>query len=170
MKINKVLPVPDDQELKQVMFKMTPERKKRMAEAASHIIDLVIKETQNPIEAIATIQIALDAMNERYFDRDYHGTVLMGNTRKIPDSPCWQCGKPVNRATAAADNGNAPEEGDTSICTHCGAISEFDEELRAVKPSDEKLKEVMDRPDVFAIVTAIKARKKEKEDGASRNG
>jgi hypothetical protein len=63
-----------------------------------------------------------------------------GTTALAIASPCGHCGKELDAASAAP--GERPEPGCYSICTACGGLSRFDDEMRLVRVSDEELAEM----------------------------
>lgn len=144
---------PDDENLRQIMLQMTPERKERITRAAANACKAVEAETADPAEKVAALQVALDAMNDRHFNKHYFGTVLVGR-RDVPESNCYGCGKPINAVNDSG--GNEPEAGDVSICSHCGAILVFDRQMHAVRPPDKMMDALLADPKIVGIVAAVK--------------
>jgi DNA-directed RNA polymerase subunit RPC12/RpoP len=60
-------------------------------------------------------------------------------------SVCPHCGYKMNASTTADIDCDAkPEPGDVSLCAECGAINQFDDNLRVIAMPREKQKEVLD--------------------------
>lgn len=63
-----------------------------------------------------------------------------GTTALAIASPCGHCGKRLDNASGAP--GERVEPGCYSICTSCGGLNRFDDEMRLVRVSDEELAEM----------------------------
>jgi len=142
-----------DQVLQQVSLEMTPERRERFMRATRELLPMIQHLIESPAEAIAVLQIMIDAIM-RSCGRSYEGIVLVQD-RVVPESTCYGCGAKTNRA--GEPEGHTPESGDLSICAYCGALSVFDDDLKAVQPSEAQMKESMAVPHIAAMVEATKA-------------
>jgi hypothetical protein len=142
-----------DEVLNQVKLNMTPERRKRMMAAARELVPMVRKLTSGPAEAMALLGLMLDSLAEDC-GATYRGTVLVQD-KEIPQSACHGCGANLNRAGEVG--GANPEPGYATICSYCGALHVFDDDLKAVKPSKEREAELMAEPQVAVMVKTAKA-------------
>lgn len=81
---------------------------------------------------------------------------------EVKENKCPHCGESFNMVTGVY-NDNPPEENDVSICSKCGNILRFDENIDLVIAEDEFLEEMKethpeDYSDMMDVVIAIKAR------------
>lgn len=60
-----------------------------------------------------------------------------GTTALAISTPCGHCGKELDAASGAP--GEVPRPGCFSVCTACGGINRFDDQMRLVRVSDEEL-------------------------------
>lgn len=144
-----------DEALSQIKLEMTPERRKRLTTVASKICGLAEANTLSPAEGAAALHIALDSFSQHYFGGQYKGTLILGD-RDVPESICPGCGEKLNRAVAG--DGSAPEPGCASICTHCGDVAVFGNDLKLVKPNDEQAKEIASDAVISSVIASVKAR------------
>ena len=158
----------DDESLHQIRLEMSPERKARLSSAAAKACALVERETAGPAEAITALQFAVDAMSKHYFGGQFKGTVIVGE-RTVPDAKCYECGAAINRASGMDDPGSMPDPGCVVVCSQCGAIAVFDDELRPVKPPEKDLDEIRNNDAVMGIVAAVKAAVERRKKGREGN-
>lgn len=66
----------------------------------------------------------------------------------IPASPCLNCGSLLDAATQPDDPSLQPKPGELTMCTYCGAILVFDEEMRHRLPTPEENEQIERDPRV----------------------
>ena len=63
---------------------------------------------------------------------------FLGETHKIKDSTCPECGHVADGATGAGNNTTA-KPGDVSLCIECACVAIFDEDLQRRKPTTDEI-------------------------------
>ncbi len=78
----------------------------------------------------------------------------------LDEQLCPSCGERVN-AHAGADHDHKPQPEDVSVCVHCVAVLQFDDDLRLRKIAIESLPLETQRQlkDVIAVIRGYQARK-----------
>ena len=83
-------------------------------------------------------------------------------TCKVPESPCWSCGKKNDMASSAEGDASIPKAGDISICFGCGAWMIYDDDIKTREMTVDEIAEL--DPDIRSqlrkMENVIVARKK----------
>ena len=59
----------------------------------------------------------------------------------LPSSPCTNCGKLVDSATAL-DGDHTPKPGDVTICLYCHHLMVFADDMTVRNPTDDEVREM----------------------------
>lgn len=74
---------------------------------------------------------------------------------ETPGDRCLNCGDMLDRAERLHDD-KKPEEGDISICLHCGHVMVFTNKLMYRNPTDEELLEIAADSELLEAMQFIK--------------
>jgi DNA-directed RNA polymerase subunit RPC12/RpoP len=80
------------------------------------------------------------------------------NKERVPLSPCPHCGKKFDGASPAFDKHAKPKEGDLSVCSNCGAINQYAENLALTTfpPEDFSLLPIETRNELTHVQKALR--------------
>lgn len=71
-----------------------------------------------------------------------------------PECTCLNCHKPLNRASAVAEDAS-PSDGDFTMCIGCGHLMIFNADQTLRNPTDEELAEIAGDERMITISNAI---------------
>jgi hypothetical protein len=72
----------------------------------------------------------------------------------LPPSPCTNCGKLVDSATAL-DGDHVPKPGDVTICLDCRHLMVFADDMTVRNPTDDEVREMAGDPDILMHMNAL---------------
>jgi hypothetical protein len=76
--------------------------------------------------------------------------MLVGESRRIPDCKCTNCGKELSGA-AGLGNDDMPKPGDVCVCLDCGHVMAFADDLTLRNLTDEEIVEFAGRPEIISF-------------------
>jgi hypothetical protein len=79
----------------------------------------------------------VDVKTSKALESLTHFAKATGTTDDVPPSPCGHCGR-VNEK-ASGNPGEHPEPGMFVVCSGCGGVNQFDDELKHVIVTDEEI-------------------------------
>ena len=87
----------------------------------------------------AAYQPVVDCQDALWYDWN---PIMRMNSTKMKPSPCPTCGGIMDGATQIHNRPVEPKPGDITICLHCGALNQYDDDLKIVTADPSVLNEL----------------------------
>jgi hypothetical protein len=77
--------------------------------------------------------------------------MILGNDRRIQPAACLQCKAVNDGATSVGEKDETPEPGNIAICSECGHIMAYDDNMQMRELTDKEMLDVAGDPRIITI-------------------